>query len=65
MQEERQGKERAKATTKDDGTFRFADLPAGKYRVFAAKVSTGREKGEAVEVKPGETTPVELKLVLK
>ncbi len=59
------GKEKAKATTKDDGTFQFVDLPAGKYRAFAAKVSTGREKGEAVEVKPGQTTAVELSLVLK
>jgi len=59
------GKEKAKATTKDDGTFKFAELPTGKYRVFAAKLSTGREKGEAVEVKPGETAAVELSLVLK
>jgi len=59
------GKEKAKAKTKADGTFVFADLPPGKYRVFAAKVTTGREKAANVEVKAGETTAVELSLVLK
>ncbi len=59
------GQEKAKAKTADDGTFAFPDLPPGKYRVFAAKVTTGREKGVDLEVKAGETTAVTLSLVLK
>lgn len=58
-------KPKATAKTKDDGTFLFADLPAGQYRVFAAKVTTNREKGESVEVVAGETSGVTLALVLK
>lgn len=59
-------KEKAKATTKSDGTFAFPDLPAGKYSLFAQK--TGgviREKVLPVEVKAGEAKKVEVGLLLK
>jgi hypothetical protein len=59
------GKEKAKAKTKDDGSFAFPDLPAGKYTLFAEKPSTGREKRQAVEVAAGEEKVVELGLLLK
>lgn len=59
------GKENAKAKTKDDGSFAFPDLAAGKYTLFAEKPSTGREKRLPVEVKAGEEKVVELGLLLK
>jgi hypothetical protein len=59
------GKEKARVKTKDDGSFAFADLPAGKYRLFTEKTSTGREKSEAVELKAGEEKTVGLGLLLK
>lgn len=59
-------KPKAEATTKDDGTFAFPDLPAGKYSLFAQKTGPViREKVLPVEVKAGEVKTVEVGLLLK
>lgn len=55
----------AKATTKDDGTFAFKDLPPGSYYLFSEKITTNRQVKDQVDVKPGETTAKELELYLK
>lgn len=59
------GKEKAKAKTKDDGSFAFGDLPAGKYTLFVEKTTTGRVKRLPVELAAGEEKAVELGLLLK
>lgn len=59
------GKEKAKAKTKDDGSFAFADLPAGKYTLLAEKTSTNRIKRLPLELAAGEEKTVELGLLLK
>jgi hypothetical protein len=57
--------QKAKTTTKADGTFAFQDLPPGMYFLFSQKISTGREVKQEVVVKPGETTAATLELYLK
>jgi hypothetical protein len=64
------GAEKGKATTKDDGTFAFEGLPAGKYRVSATRPGLGyrgefpRKAGEFIDLKPGATATAEVELYL-
>jgi hypothetical protein len=57
--------EKAKVTTKPDGTFAFEGLMPGTYYLLAMKDSTGREAKQEVVVKAGEPTNVTLELLLK
>jgi hypothetical protein len=57
--------EKAKVTTKPDGTFAFEGLMPGTYYLLALKDSTGREAKQEVVVKAGEPTNVTLELLLK
>jgi hypothetical protein len=56
------GAEKGKTKTKDDGTFVFENVPAGKYKVTATKTASVTKAEQPVEVKPGETAKVEAKL---
>ncbi len=64
------GVEKARVKTKADGTFEFADLAAGKYRVLALKPANGRKAvyprriGDFIDLKPGGVETVELPLFL-
>lgn len=51
------------ATSDRSGTFRFSDLPAGKYTV-KVEASNGSESFERknVNVRPGQTTSLKIKL---
>jgi hypothetical protein len=55
----------AKATTKKDGTFEFADVPPGKYSLYAIHVDTNREVLTDVLVAPGATTKQDLEMFLR
>jgi hypothetical protein len=57
--------EKAKVTTKPDGTFTFEGLAPGTYYLLALKDSTGREAKQEVVVKAGEPTNLTLELLLK
>lgn len=59
------GNAKAKTTTKADGTFAFKDIAPGAYYLFSEKESTSRHVKQDVKVKPDETTPVTLELLLK
>ena len=64
------GAEKGRVKTKDDGTFEFADLPPGKYKVSASKSSDGRkgvyprQPRDFIDLKPGGAATVELPLFL-
>src|SRR5262249_40292552 len=64
------GAEKGKATTKDDGTFAFEGLPAGKYRLSATRPGYGyrgdfpRKADEFIDLKPGATETAEVVLFI-
>jgi hypothetical protein len=64
------GAEKGKATTKDDGTFAFEGLPAGKYRLSATRPGLGfrgdfpSKAGEFIDLKPGATETAEVVLFI-
>lgn len=59
-----QGKPKAKTQTKADGTFTFANVPAGNYTLTTAKPSSQRKGHLPVEVQPDATTTVTVPLYL-
>jgi hypothetical protein len=64
------GAEKGRVKAGADGTFTFADLPAGKYKVSANKSSSGRKgvypraAAEFIDLKPGGTETAEVVLFL-
>jgi hypothetical protein len=64
------GAEKGTATTRPNGTFEFKGVAPGKYKLFTSKVASGRKgeeprgTGKFLEVKPGATVTVEIKLFL-
>ncbi len=54
----------ASGTTDNDGKFILKDVPVGKYTVLAQQRAVGRAT-EDIEIKSGEETKVDLKLVRK
>jgi hypothetical protein len=59
---EKQPKKQVK--TKPDGTYAFADLDPGLYRVYCLKSITNRSDAKDVNVPSGETVPQDLDLIL-
>ena len=57
--------QKAKTTTKPDGTFAFKDLLPATYFLFSEKEATGRQAKVEIAVKPGETANATLELLLK